>query len=56
MLDDIFFYIEGRWSHEECKHLSINVLKSAMQNFGALTFFDQAVEHPPSACERYREC
>ena len=44
VLGDTFFYIEGRWSNEECKHFSINVLESAVQNFGAFTFFDKAVE------------
>ena len=33
-----FCYIEGRWSDEECAAFSINILESAVQNFGAITF------------------
>ena len=45
VIGDTFFFIEGRWSHEESRLLfSINILESAVQNFGAFTFYEKAIE------------
>ena len=37
-----FCYFVGRWTHEECKMYSINVLESATQNFGGVVFVAHA--------------
>ena len=44
VIDETFFFIEGRWSHDECRRFSINILESAVQNFGAFTFYEKAAE------------
>ena len=42
MLDDIFFYIEGRWEPHECAAFSINLLEAHVQLMGAVTFVSEA--------------
>ena len=37
-----FFYLHGRWSHDECRRFSINVLELAVENFALLTFVPHA--------------
>jgi hypothetical protein len=42
VIQQIFYYVEGRWSHEECRRFSINVLEFATEIFGAVAFEEQA--------------
>jgi len=42
ILDDIFFYIEGRWEPHECAAFSINLLEAHVQLMGAVTFVTEA--------------
>ena len=42
ILDDIFFYIEGRWETHECAAFSINLLEAHVQLMGAVTFVAEA--------------
>ena len=38
VIDDVFYYIEGRWSHAECAAFSINVLEFATECFSTSSF------------------
>ena len=42
VIEQIFYYIEGRWTHAECKAFSINVLEFATEIFGAVVFTAQS--------------
>ena len=38
VLDEVFYFIEGRWSAAECRAYSINILEFATENMGTFTF------------------
>ena len=42
VIDGTFVYVEGRWTPEECKQHSINVLELAAMNIGTFAFLDYA--------------
>jgi hypothetical protein len=42
VIEDVFCFVEGRWSAEECKLFSINTLESAVQNIGGVAFVRHA--------------
>ena len=44
VLAGVFYYVEGRWSTEECAAFSINVLELATEAFGAVPFVARARE------------
>ena len=42
IIENDFVFIEGRWTHDECAHYSINVLELHTEGMGATTFVKYA--------------